>query len=309
MHGMSFDHQTIGSLLVNLAWERGDSPATMTQRMGLGWSIWTRDMDRSLGDRAVQLISVATGLPCDQVRAMTLTRRLQDAGIPTQRNGFQRWLTPIGIYHRQRLRYGQLFCPVCLQTGPAQLRLAWRLASNWVCSTHTVLLRDGCAQCGTPFAPMRHDALMLARCDRCLAPLRTPVEPASQTECHLQIRVQSLWRQAMAGDGQQLASFHEALTAVVRRDPQFRLSREPWNFWRVAERRELLVNVAQATLAGPASHSSLMRGVGLKKTSKPGRRRCTGLPADPSARAAKLMQLAARVRFARRPKARIARNA
>lgn len=309
MCGTPFEGQTIGSLLVRLAWDRGDSPATMTQRMGLGWSIWTRDMDRSLGDLAVQRISHATSLPCDEVRAMTLTKRLQDAGIPTQRNGFQQWLTPVGIYHRKRLRYGQLFCPVCLQDGSAPLRLAWRLASNWVCIAHAILLRDGCAQCGAPFAPMRHDALMLARCDRCLAPLHTPVEMAPQNECHLQEWVHSLWNQALAGDGQRLAMFHEAITTAVRRDPQFRLSGEPWTFWRVAERRELLVKVAQAALEGPALPLAPMRDAAVKKASKPGRRRCAGLPADPAARAARLIQLAARVRFARRPKARIARNA
>lgn len=309
MHGTLFNGPTVGSLLVRLAWERGDSPATMAHRMGLGWSIWTRDLDRSLGDAAVQRISLATGLQSDEVRAMTLTKILQDAGIPTQRNGFQRWLTPVGIYHRKRLRYGQLFCPVCLQDGSARLRLAWRLASNWVCSEHAVLLRDGCAQCGAPFAPMRHDALMLGRCDRCLAPLRAPVERAPRTECHVQEWVHSLWRQALAGDGQRLAMFHEAITKALRQDPQFRLSGEPWTFWRMAERRELLVKVAQAAGAGPALPLRPVRDAVAQKASKPGRRRCAGLPADPAARAARLIQLAARVRFARRPKARIARNA
>lgn len=305
-----FDRQTIGSLMIRRAWERGDSPATMTHRMGLGWSIWTRDIDRSLDECSIKQIARVIELPHDQVEAMTLTYALQSAGIPTQRNGFQRWLTPVGIYHRKRLRYGQLFCPVCLCSEQVQLHMTWRLASSWVCITHNVLLRDGCSHCGAPFAPFRHDALVLARCDQCMATLRVPLRTATETERSLQMRVWSLWQEAVQGDGTRLTAFHKALTATATQDISFRSAGEPWAYWRVAERRELLVKIAQQMLVRPLLRPLVVPAATPRNAPKKvGRQLCNKLPSDPSERAETLLQLAFRVKFARRLKARMAKTA
>jgi hypothetical protein len=306
----AFQGQTIGSLLVRLAWQRGEAPASLAEKMGLGWAIWTRDLDRSLSVYAITTISKATRLADDQVRSMTLTGALDDMGIPTQRNGFQRWVTPVGIYHRKRLRYGQLFCPGCLRLGPSQLQMEWRLASSWICSIHALLLRDSCPQCDAPFAPFRNDALMLARCDRCGSGLtRRHQSPAPPAERLLQMRVRSLWQEAFDMNADPLADFHHALVAEVKMSPVFRGAGEPWTYWRIAERRDLLVKVAEATLAQPKPLLTSVRQTAPKKVAKPCRRRCRSLPRDPATRAEALLGMAARVKFARRPQARIAKTA
>lgn len=302
--------QTIGSLLVRLAWQRGEAPASLAERMGLGWGIWTRDLDRSLSGYAITTISMAIGLACDQVRLMTLTGALDEVGIPTRRNGFQRWVTPVGIYHRKRLRYGQLYCPGCLMVGPGHLQMEWRLATSWICSTHAMLLRDSCPQCDAPFAPFRNDALMLARCDRCGSVLtRRHGGAAPPTERILQMRVRSLWQDAFGGSMGSLADFHQALVAEAQVNPVFRGAGEPWTYWRIAERRDLLVKVAAATLVQPKPLVSSVRKTAPRKLAKPCRRRCRDLPRDPASRAEALLGMAARVKFARRPKARIAKFA
>jgi hypothetical protein len=302
--------QTIGSLLVRLAWQRGEAPASLAERMGLGWGIWTRDLDRSLSDYAITTISMAIGLASDQVRLMTLTGALDEVGIPTRRNGFQRWVTPVGIYHRKRLRYGQLYCPGCLMVGPGHLQIEWRLATSWICGTHAMLLRDSCPQCDAPFAPFRNDALMLARCDRCGSVLtRRHGSAAPPTERILQMRVRSLWQDAFGGNIGSLADFHQALVAEAQVNPVFRGASEPWSYWRIAERRDLLVKVAAETLVQPKPLVSSVRKTEPRKVAKPCSRRRRSLPRDPANRAEALLGMAARVKFARRPKARIAKSA
>ena len=302
--------QTIGSLLVRLAWQRGEAPASLAQRMGLGWAIWTRDLDRSLSGYAIARISLATGLAADQVQLMTLNGALDAVGIPTRRNGFQQWVTPVGIYHRKRLRYGQLYCSGCLMVGPSHLQMEWRLASSWICGIHAILLRDSCPHCDAPFAPFRNDALVLARCDRCGSVLtRRNGSATPPTELLLQMRVRSLWRDAFDGSRGPLVDFHQALVAEAQANPVFRGAGEPWTYWRIAERRNLLVKVAAAVLVESKPLVSSMPKIAPRKVAKPCNRRSRSLPRDPANRAEALLGMAARVKFARRPKARIAKTA
>lgn len=309
MSQLVFDRQTIGSLLVQRAWERGYAPATMTYRMGIHWSLWTRDIDRSLSVQAIVLLSQGLAMSHNDIRAMTMTHALDAAGVPTQRNGFQKWLTPVGVYHRKRLRFGQMFCPCCLHEGRNYLRLAWRLASNWICCEHQVFLHDGCPQCGAPFAPFRQDALILARCDRCMAPLDTHPQPATKQECALQNRLCMLWHQALQGDGTRLAAFHESLVTATKQNLKFRASGESWTFWRASERRELIVSVGLDTLSRPHWNPELKASTTTARLSRVQRRKRRALPSDRAARAHALIQLAKRVKFARRPKAKFAKTA
>lgn len=304
------ESQTLGSFLVHMAWERGESPATMTHRIGLGWSIWTRDLDRSVGEDAIRKVGQLAKLTDADVRSMTLTELLTNAGVPTQRNGFQRWLNPVGIYHRRRLRYGQLYCPECLQMGRNHLPMSWRLGSTWLCSFHSRPLRDSCPSCDMPFAPYRNDALMIARCDRCTQPLfRGQLPSVSSSERLLQARVCELWEAASDGHGESLLSFHNALTLVARQHPDFRRAGEPWLHWRATERRELLLKVGADTLMSFAVHKTAPADAAARSNRKPGRRRRCILPTEPESRAKMLLEIAERVKFPRRPKAKIGKSA
>lgn len=304
----ALETQTIGSLLLHRAWEGGYCPATFAQRIGLGWSVWTRDVDRSLSELAIQQIGQAVNLEVGEVRAMTLTHMLGKAGIPTRRNGFQKWLTPVGIYHRKRLRYGQLYCPKCLKAGNNRLRMEWRLGSSWICGIHSILLRDSCPNCDAPFAPFRQDALMIGRCDRCSSSLLSgPLQCGTRREGELQLKVRSLWKQAFEGNTEPLSIFHQFLTNAATKDTAFRRAGEPWSYWRIAERRELLTKVADTFNVEPDLVSET-GGLASRKADKPGYRRRRSLPSEPSARAELLLKLAALVRFPRRDKARIGKS-
>jgi hypothetical protein len=306
----ALESQTLGSFLVHKAWERGESPATMTHRVGLGWSIWTRDLDRSVGEDVIRKVGQMAKLTDAEVRSMTLTDLLTNAGVPTQRNGFQRWLNPVGIYHRRRLRYGQLYCPECLLMGRNYLPMNWRLGSTWLCSFHSRPLRDSCPYCDMPFAPYRHDALMIARCDRCTEPLfRGQFQTVSPLECMLQARVHELWDAALDGHGELLLNFHNALTFVARQHPDFRRAGEPWIYWRATERRELLIKVSTDTLLTNAVHKAAPANAAARGDRKPGRRRRCSLPTESESRAKTLLEMAERIKFPRRHKARIGKTA
>lgn len=304
-----FDGQTLGSFLVRRAWDRGESPATMARRAGLEWSIWTRDIDRSVSECVVKTLSEATQLLDTEIRSMTLIHILGAIGIPTQRNGFQRWLTPVGIYHRRRLRYGQLYCPECLRSERSQLLMGWRLGSSWLCPTHSRPLMDSCHQCDMPFVPYRNDALMISRCDRCAASLsRGMTDTTAQDEYALQMRVRALWDAALSGRSAPLGAFYDALTIAATQDPAFRRAGEPWICWRAKERRPLLVKIATCFLDSCESLKGSWTGTTRQKVENPGRRR-RSLPTDAALRAETLLKMAERVNFARRPKARIGKTA
>lgn len=257
----------------------------------------------------------------DDVKAMTLLPMLNDAGLPTQRSGFQRWLTPVGIYHRKRLRYGQLFCQVCLTENEALLPLEWRLASTLVCIRHNLLLRDSCPCCDAPFAPYRRDALTTTRCDRCAARLSHGLlPPASNEDCSIQIEMRSMWESALGGNNTSLESVHRAMTVAATQGAEFRRAGEPWTYWRLAERRLLLHKVValwvldsqrqelEWIFSGACPAMGAATGAKLNSGKKQRRRRCE-LPKDPSSRAAVLLKMAARVKFPRRPKSRISKTA
>lgn len=304
-----FDSQTLGSFLVRRAWNWGESPATMARRVGMEWSIWTRDIDRSVSERVVKTVSEATQLPDTEIRSMTLLHILSAVGIPTQRNGFQRWLTPVGIYHRRRLRYGQLYCPECLRSARGQLLMGWRLGSSWLCPTHARPLLDSCHQCDMPFVPYRNDALMISRCDRCAASLsRGMLETAAQDEYALQMRVRALWEAALGGRSAPLGAFYDALTRAATQDPAFKRAGEPWSCWRAKERRPLLVRIARSFLDSCEPLQGSWINTTRQKSENPRRRRCD-LPTDAALRAETLIKMAERVNFARRPKARIGKTA
>ena len=84
--------ETLGSFLVRWAWARGEQPAVLSHRLGLGYFIWTRDLDRSLSEDVLETIAAATGCRLEQVRCMTYCSQLTAAEVPVHRSGFLPWL-------------------------------------------------------------------------------------------------------------------------------------------------------------------------------------------------------------------------
>lgn len=306
--------ETLGSFLTRWAWARGEEPSSLSHRLGLGYLVWRQDLDRSLPHAMLMIIARAIGVEVSIIRDMTYCARLAQADIPVQRSGFQPWLTPVGIYHLRRLRFGQLFCPLCLKEDtPRHVHLEWRIASTWLCAKHGVSLMDSCPGCGAPFAPYRNDSLLFGRCERCALPLYDARPSSCSThQVELQGFVNSLWSQASDGNPLPLARMYCELTKAAKYSPDFTFSGEPWSFWRILQRGQLLENVltkevmkARSAICRDNAETLYVRAAPTKRVQP---RTCWVDLKDPQQRAKKIMQIALRLHPKRSMSSRVSKN-
>lgn len=295
---LTLANETLGSFLTRWAWSRGETPAAFTHGVGLGYFVWRQDLDRGLSPTMLGTIASAAGVEVRTIQEMTYRKWLTQACVPVQMGGYQAWLAPIGIYHRRRIRFGQLFCPLCLkEDGQRHLHLEWRFSFSWICTKHRVSLMDSCPCCGMPFAPYRDDALMLGRCDRCAFPLYTS-RPASCSayQTTLQQHVDALWLQALEGEPLPLARAYLAISKVAKGSPDFAHAGEPWSYWRVIERGQLLETVLaqKKGRADSGRERYFVKRLYASEAASPKvrRRACAQIPKDPQLRAQTLLRMA-----------------
>lgn len=294
-------NETLGSYLTRWAWACGEEPASLSHRLGLGYFVWRQDLDRSLSQTMLCTIAQAVGVEVSVIQDMTYCAWLALAKVPVQRSGFQPWLTPVGLYHRRRLRFGQLFCPLCLKEDTHRhVHLEWRIASSWICTRHKVCLMDCCPNCGACFAPYRNDSLMLGRCERCAFPLYTAHPSSCSThQVELQEYVNAIWHQAAEGNPLPLAWTYSEIKRVAKSSPEFIYAGEPWSFWRVLQRGQLLEIVLASEVlrknfaACQSNFQRLYTRESARTRVRP--RTCWVPPEDPQERAKKIMQIALRL--------------
>lgn len=100
------------------------------------------DFTTRLEDEEADRLSLATGIPADRLRAMTLGLYDEKAVslIPDRR-----------ATHRARLwgrSTGSRYCPVCLVERDGRWLLRWRLTWSMACTRHMILLPHTCPACG-----------------------------------------------------------------------------------------------------------------------------------------------------------------
>ncbi|WP_375751993.1 TniQ family protein [Vibrio sp. HN007] len=136
--------------------------------------IWTRDIDLFAPPSIISTLAHFTSTHISQCLSTTLTHydgTYYEQCHPTRSTPF---LLPIGVQHRNRLRYGQQFCPYCIANN-AYLKLEWRLAHITYCSTHHSLLLDACPHCNKPaafhrYSDWRHHLLNCVYCGHLMLP-------------------------------------------------------------------------------------------------------------------------------------------
>lgn len=306
------EDELIGSLLARWAWRTAHTNATLVRSIGLHWDVWTRDLDRSLNEPITLKLASALGVDAGSVDAMTVNAFLARCGVPVQAIGFQPWITHIGVFRWTRLRYGQMFCIKCLQSADHYLRREWRLATSCVCALHGLPLLDACPYCGKPFTPYRDDELVLARCGHCAGNLtKYSVPAASSLDVELHLCIAKVWEDARLGRPASLAAMYSSLSDVAVYDQRFARAGEPWSYWRVWERAALLrsqrgwIERFAHDGSGGVQLSCPYGRAGETRVKPRGRSR--KLPADPQLRAQLLLDLARRVRWPRRVRARTKR--
>lgn len=135
--------------------------------------IWNRDVDQVADRLFVARIAQGTGTSFAEAWETTLTALEGRLFGARHGSAVPRLILHVGVFHRDRRRRGQQFCPLCL-SADAYFRKTWRIAWVTTCPIHNVRLHDCCPGCGTRVVFHRAKAMRL--CYMCRADLtKAPV--------------------------------------------------------------------------------------------------------------------------------------
>lgn len=151
--------ELLSSWIVRLSHAHGYKTQTMCSILfGRNSAIWNRDIDRLAPQEVAEVLIRVTGVTVDQFEGTTLRGYEGILFEQHNPNGMNRWIVPLGIFHRSRKRPGLMFCPLCLREDAAPyFRRRWRLALSVVCTKHECNLHDVCPKCASPVEPHRVD--------------------------------------------------------------------------------------------------------------------------------------------------------
>lgn len=170
-----YQGELFSTWLVRAALAQGCDPLILTGFVWPRWRAWTRDLDRGLDDRQMNLLTAASGISGTDLEEATL-RPTMAAITPDVRSSFGSWPWMLAQGARNRRRFGGLaYCPACLEASPEPwFKRHWRLGWHVGCERHGILLVDHCWTCRAPIEPHRCKALdgVLSRCPSCGSDLR-----------------------------------------------------------------------------------------------------------------------------------------
>ncbi|HDR1344730.1 TPA: TniQ family protein [Pasteurella multocida] len=184
IHTLIHPNESISSWLIRAALDCGTDPLTFT---GFYWEkhrLWTLDLDRGLDNIDPTIYDDIHTLSTQvQLSEHSLFRRLYPINLDeTLAKGQVRWVIPRSARNRTH-HIGQQYCPLCLDELP-YLHNDWRLAWNFGCLKHNVILSDRCYHCGTLYQPhlLSAEKLYLNHCHQCGGKLEQGTIEMSCTE-------------------------------------------------------------------------------------------------------------------------------
>ena len=232
--------ELLSSYLLRVAQVHHLTPDALCALLWPDTTFWARDIDWDVPSALVPCLAKTLDLSETELQSLTLRGRM---GLPARarpQGSYHRWVLPIGIYHRTRHAYGQMYCIECLSEQPVYLCAQWRLASAIVCPKHGRLLADACARCGAPFAAHRQSPPLSLVCHQCRQRLPEPRHIASlapDTLGYLSRLTDALLGAARPVPG--VDDVYACATVVARWHPELNHLRGPWLLWRVADRAQL----------------------------------------------------------------------
>jgi len=136
-------------------------------------------MDLLAPDEILLHLSQITPLDYKDIFDLTLKKYDGFAYEKLQTNSYTQNISALGIKHRSRSKFGQLYCSSCLSKKPFY-KLSWRLETSIVCVDCKEYLKDHCPSCKSPisFYRINFNKKNLAikdvfYCSFCLYDLRT----------------------------------------------------------------------------------------------------------------------------------------
>lgn len=165
-------------------------------------NVWNRDIDRLAPELLIKRLSELTLTSESRIQQCLVSS--YDAILFQDYNayGFTKWILPIGIYHRQRKRYGLMFCPGCISKDEtAYFRKSWRLSLSVVCPKCNMRLHDRCPNCNSIIVFYRRElgsrnedpVVPLNYCFNCMYDLKkTPIKHITRRYVRMQNHFNSL---------------------------------------------------------------------------------------------------------------------
>lgn len=113
-HPHPYHNELLSSWLVRTAHANGLKVQTFCNLVfGNNYEIWNRDIDRYIPEWIVTKLSEKSGISAEKIDRTSL-RRFQGILFDKVRpSGHLTWVNSLQIYHRKRVGYGLLFCPLC----------------------------------------------------------------------------------------------------------------------------------------------------------------------------------------------------
>lgn len=144
--------ELLSSWIVRLARDHYTKVYTFGKLIFPNTDIWNRDIDKVAPEQVLTILAARTSTKPACAYATTLKWFEGRLYLKHNALGNTIWLLPLGIYHRTRRSYGQLFCPGCLQKDGLHpyYRTKWRLSLSVVCPNCRQLLHDRCPSCQQP---------------------------------------------------------------------------------------------------------------------------------------------------------------
>lgn len=118
-------------------------------------NLWNRDVDLLTPEYIKKVILDHTPLSSKQIEDLFISKHKGKVFMHVSANTMN--VLSIGINHRQRKRFGQQCCILCLREESAYYKVQWRLATSVICTKHKCLLIDRCQYCESPISFFRFE--------------------------------------------------------------------------------------------------------------------------------------------------------
>lgn len=118
-------------------------------------NLWNRDIDLLGPDYLKKLLVDHTPLSSTEINNLFISK--YKGRVFIRESAITMNVLCIGINHRQRMRFGQQCCILCLAEGSPYYKIKWRFSSSIVCLKHKCILIDRCPDCSSPISFFRHE--------------------------------------------------------------------------------------------------------------------------------------------------------
>lgn len=150
------EDELFSSWLCRLSMAHDIKPLSFIQNyFGREYPVWNRDIDMLAPSYLINFMLKHTLLNEERLDNLFLKSLQYKAYKNWNYKGLTNNIIPLGIKHRKRKKYGQLYCPSCFKKNTPYYKKNWRLLTSLVCVSCNSYLYDKCPKCLSPIAFFR----------------------------------------------------------------------------------------------------------------------------------------------------------